>query len=246
MSASRLLRRSPAGADRLTVGLAVSAIATAGTVLGGQFVRMVRRRAAEPGHAGGVLESAEHALGAAGQATHDTVTVAREGYSETPRGEAVLFNILTGFSGGFALMRLSTWGIRNGWWPLGDVKVRGRHVHHFVPGILLAFTSGGAGLISASKQYEEALAFPFGAGIGMTFDEAALLLELDDVYWSREGMVSVQLSLGAAAVLGATILALRILRRGERSSEEAGLIPDPTGEYLAPPLAQPLREYEPL
>ena len=47
-------------------------------------------------------------------------------------------------------------------------------------------------------------------------------------------MLSVQISLGAAAVLGATIIALRILRRGERSSEEAGLIPDETGEYLSP------------
>ena len=66
-----------------------------------------------------MLESAEHALGAATQATQDTVTVAREGYSAAPRHETVLFNILSGFSGAFALMRLSTWGIRGGWWPLG-------------------------------------------------------------------------------------------------------------------------------
>ena len=47
---------------------------------------------------------------------------------------------------------------------------------------------------------------PFGAGIGLTFDEAALLLDLRDVYWTREGVLSVQLSLGLAAILGATIL----------------------------------------
>ena len=230
-----LPRRKRPTTDRLTVGLAVGAIATAGTVLGGQFARMVRRRVeAEADGAASVLESAEHALGAATQATQDTVTVALEGYSETPRGESVLFNILSGFCGGFALMRLSTWGIRSGWWPAGNVNVKGRHVHHFVPGILIAFASGGAGLTSQNKRLEELLAFPFGAGIGMTFDEAALLLELDDVYWSREGMVSVQVSLGAAGLLGATILALRILRRGEKSSEEAGLIPDQTGEFLTP------------
>ena len=56
-----------------------------------------------------------------------------------------------------------------------------------------------------------------GAGIGLTFDEAALLLDLRDVYWTREGLLSVQLSLGATAILSIAILTLRMLRRGERS-----------------------------
>ena len=59
--------------------------------------------------------------------------------------------------------------------------------------------AGGAGLITKSDRLEQVLAFPFGAGIGMTFDEAALLLELDDVYWTREGLLSVQLSFGLVA-----------------------------------------------
>ena len=235
MFGSRSRRRR--AADRLTLGLAGAALATAGTVLVGQFARMIRRRTLERGDAGGVLESAEHALVAAGPAAQDTVTVAIEGYSETPRRETILFNILAGFTGGFALMRLSTWGIRGGWWPTRNVSVGGRHIHHFVPGILLAFGAGGLGLIGTSQRTEELAAFPFGAGIGMTFDEAALLLELDDVYWSREGMVSVQVSLGVAGLLGATILALRMLRRGERSAEEAGRVPDETGEFLRPSLA---------
>jgi hypothetical protein len=226
-------RRRNRSADRLTVGLGVLALGTVGTVLGGEFVRLARRRAAEAVAASdGVLESAEHAIGAATQATQDTVTVALEGYSETPRGETVVFNILGGFIGGFALMRLSAWGIRGGWWPAGNVRVGGRHVHHFVPGILLAFGAGGAGLITQSRRTEQVLAIPFGAGIGMTFDEAALLLELDDVYWTREGLLSVQVSLAMAAILATTLIALRMLRRGERLSEEAGLIPDETGEYL--------------
>lgn len=235
MGASRLpgARRSrQRTADKLTLALAAGATATAGTVFAGQFLRMVKRRAAEGDAQDTVLESAEHALGAATQATQDTVTVVREGYSAAPRRETVLFNILSGFTGGFAVMRLSTWGMRGGWWPLGTVSVRGRHVHHFVPGILTAFGAGGAGLITKSDRLEEILAFPFGAGIGLTFDEAALLLELDDVYWSPEGVLSVQASLGVAGLLGATILGMRMLRRGELASEEAGLIPDETGEYV--------------
>jgi len=227
-------RRNRGRADRLTLGLAGAAIATSAAAFAGQFARMARRRTAGASADTGVIETAEHALEAATLATQDTVTVAIEGYVAAPKGETILFNMLSGFVGGFALMRLSTWGIRNGWWPTSNVKVRGRHVHHFVPGILTAFAAGGAGLITQSDKLEQALALPFGAGIGLTFDEAALLLELDDVYWSREGLLSVQLSLGTTGLLAATLLGLRMLRRGERESEQAGLIPDETGEYAVP------------
>ena len=227
-------RRSRGRADRLTVGLAGTALATSAAVFAGHVARMARRHQGGASADGGVIETAEHALEAATLATQDTVKVAIEGYSAAPKGETILFNILSGFVGGFALMRLSTWGIRSGWWPSGNVRVRGRHVHHFIPGILTAFAAGGAGLITQSDRLEQALALPFGAGIGLTFDEAALLLELDDVYWSREGLLSVQLSLGTTGLLAATILGLRMLRRGERESEQAGLIPDETGEYAAP------------
>jgi hypothetical protein len=137
----------------------------------------------------------------------------------------VLFNLLTGFVFAFAVVRLSTAGIRGGWWPAGNVRVGGRHIHHFVPGILVAFASGSLALLTDDQRLEQVLAVPFGAGIGLTFDEAALLLDLRDVYWTREGLLSVQLSLGVAATLGGTILALRMLRRGEERVEAAGLIP---------------------
>ena len=66
-----------------------------------------------------------------------------------------------------------------------------------------------------NEGLETALAVPFGAGMGLTLDEAALLLDLRDVYWTREGLLSVQVSLGVTATLAATILALRVFRRGE-------------------------------
>jgi hypothetical protein len=174
-----------------------------------------------------VIETAEQALGAAGLGTQDTATIVAEGYDATPRGETRLFNMLNGFLGGFVMMRISTAGIRHGWWPLRNVSVGNRHIHHFVPGILIAFASGGTAIATQNDKLEEALAFPFGVGVGMTFDEAALLLDLRDVYWTREGILSVQVSLGAAAVLSTTILGLRMLRRGERRAEEGGAIPPP-------------------
>ena len=212
-------------ADRLTLGLAAVAVATAGTVIAGEVTRLARRRVRAEETPDTVLEGAEQAIGVAGLATQDTAAVALEGYEATPRGETVLFNMLSGFVGGFVLMRVSTAGIRGGWWPTGNVTVGGRHIHHFVPGILLAFASGGAGLVTQSQRLEQVLAFPFGAGIGLTFDEAALLLDLRDVYWTREGVLSVQLSFGLAAILGGTIIFLRMLRRGEQRIADRGEIP---------------------
>lgn len=211
--------------ERATVGLAAVALGTAGAVLVGQFSRMLSRRAGERHDPEGLIESAPAAAA-------DTVGVAVRGYVEAPRSETVLFNLLAGFLGSFATVRLSTWAIRDDRGPFRNVHVAGRHIHHFVPGILLAFGSGTAALLTENDKLEQQLAFPMGAGIGLTFDEAALLLDLRDVYWSREGLLSVQLSLGATAILSIAILTLRILRRGEQHQEEEGLIP-PQFDHLS-------------
>jgi hypothetical protein len=223
---SKLLRRLPlpraesVRAERVTLGLAAVAIATAGTVIASELAHFARRRRESP-----EVPTPESLVDLAELATRDAVTVARQGYEQAPRHETVLFNILSGFVGAFAFMRLSTWGQRSGWWPIDPVRVRGRHIHHFVPGILVAFLAGGAGLVTSDEQVEESLSALFGVGVGLTFDEAALLLDLRDVYWTREGVLSLQVSFGLSAVLGATILGLRILRRGERRGVEEGLIP---------------------
>ena len=226
--------RSSRRADRITLGLAGLAVATAGSVIGGEALRLGRRRVRQARHE----PTPAVALGAAGQATQDTVAVVIEGYGAATRGELVLFNLLSGFVGAFALMRLSTAGIRGGWWPFGNVRLGGRHIHHFVPGILLAFGCGTGALVTGDPRVERALAIPFGAGMGLTFDEAALLLDLRDVYWSREGLLSVQFSLGTAAILGAAILGLRILHRGEERGEQQGLIPTEEGD-IAPSVPVP-------
>jgi len=207
-----------AHAERETVGLAVVALGGAGAVVAGQFSRLLRRRAHERRNREGLIEAAPAAAA-------DTVGVAVRGYSDATRSETVLFNLLAGFLGSFALVRISTWGIRDGRSPFRNVRIGGRHIHHFVPGILIAFTSGTVAMLTDNDAIEQRLAVPMGAGIGLTFDEAALLLDLRDVYWTREGLLSVQLSLGATAILSIAILTQRMLRRGERRQEEEGLIP---------------------
>ena len=214
-----------ARAERATVGLAVLAIGASGTLLTGEFLRMARRRRESQD-----ADTPANLVDAAGYATRDTIAVARRGIRATPHHEAVLFSILQGFLGGFAIARISTWGIRHGWWPAGNVEVSGRHIHHFIPGIVLAFASGVGAITTRSDRAESALAVPFGVGMGLTMDEAALLLDLRDVYWTRQGLLSVQISLGVTATLAATILGLRMLRRGEERGAEEGLIPQ-IGEH---------------
>ncbi len=208
-----------ARSERATVGLAAVALAGAGAVLADQFGRLLARRAQD-------RRDAHHQLTLLpAEAAKDTVAVAVRGYTTAPRTETVLFNLLAGFLGAFASVRLSTWAIRDRWGPFRNVHIRGRHVHHFVPGIVAAFTAGTVALLTDDDRLEQRLAIPMGAGIGLTFDEAALLLDLRDVYWTREGLLSVQLSLGATAILSIAILTQRMLRRGERRQEEEGLIP---------------------
>jgi hypothetical protein len=217
-----------ARSERATVGLAAVAIAGSGAVLADQFSRMLRRRSHER-----ESRNPEVLIEAAPAAAIDTVGVAVRGYAAAPRSETVLFNLLAGFLGSFALVRLSTWGIRNRWGPYRNLNIRGHHIHHFLPGIVIAFGSGTAALLTDNDELEQRLALPMGAGIGLTFDEAALLLDLRDVYWTREGLLSVQLSLGATAILSIAILTQRMLRRGERQQEEEGLIPRATDHLSA-------------
>lgn len=205
------------------MALATVALGGVGAVLAGQYGRMLQRRSHQ--------DDGDGLVEAAPVAALDTVGVAVSGYADAPRSETVLFNLLAGFLGSFALVRLSTWGIRDEWWPFRNVSLGGRHIHHFVPGILIAFASGTTALLTDDEVLEERLAVTTGIGMGLTFDEAALLLDLRDVYWTRKGLLSVQLSLGATAILSIAILTQRILRRGERHQEAEGLIPPPRAEH---------------
>jgi len=228
------IKKPPRRVDRVTAGLALLATSTVASVLGWAYLRQLYHRLAQRQVDPELEETTANAVLAAGQATQDTVRVAVEGYSLASRPETVLLHLFGGFVSSFALARLSTLGMRSGWWPLGTVSVGGRHIHHFIPGILLTFGTGIAALISQDQDLQTKLAIPFGVGLGLTFDEAALLLELEDVYWTEEGVLSVQISLATISVIGVVITAVRILNRGERHAEELGWVPTAEGEILAP------------
>ncbi len=211
--------------DRLeqrTMLMGVVALTTVGAVVAGEVGKLWRRRvvAEEPETTPAVIQKGA-------RAALDTVEVARLGYREAPAGESAMFNLLMSFVISSSVVRLTTLGVRRGVPLLFDVRIGRRHIHHFVPGILLAFAAGSAALFASDPKARETLAIPLGVGVGLTFDESALLLELEDVYWSREGLVGVQITLATASVMAAGMLALRILRRGEREMEERDELPRP-------------------
>ena len=215
--------------DRLeqrTLVMGAVALATVGAVAVGEVGRLWRRRvvAEEPVTAPEVIQKGA-------RAALDTVEVARRGYVQATTGETALFNLLMAFVISSSTVRLTTFGVRRGIPLFFNVRIGRRHIHHFVPGILAAFGAGAAAVFVQDPRVRETLAIPLGAGIGLTFDESALLLELEDVYWSREGLLGVQITLATASLMAAAVLALRILRRGERSMEEQHQLPRPRDPF---------------
>lgn len=209
--ALRLSRRRRPRVEWETLALGVAALGTTGAVVVLELGRTWRRGSAP------LPTEAEDVLAAAAVAVRETGEVARAGYEESPGAENALLNLLASFVVTFGLVRVSTWTIRRRgrFGPFRDVRWGRRHIHHFVPGILLAFGSGAASIISRDEGLDPWLAVPFGAGLGLTLDESALLLELEDVYWSEEGILSVQLGLLTTAGLASGALAQRLFRRGE-------------------------------
>lgn len=105
-------------------------------------------------------------------------------------------------------VRLITHGIRGGWLPWGNISTGGQHLHHYNFGIA---TLAGVGLI-AVRGDERAVGHPavaaaYGAGTALIADEFALLLDLRDVYWAKEGRLSVDVCLGILSVLGTYLTA---------------------------------------
>ena len=92
-----------------------------------------------------------------------------------------------------------------GW---GSAHVGEVHVHHLVPGVVMSLVAGGVALGVQPREFWIApLAVVFGAGAALVLDEFALLLHLDDVYWTTEGRVSIDACMAAVAFLGLAILA---------------------------------------
>jgi hypothetical protein len=117
--------------------------------------------------------------------------------------EQGLFLVLVGFILSFAFIRMSTRLMRSPkvpWWPGSVVSDSGVHLHHLVFGIVAMMIAGTLGFAALGHSpYAEICAFGFGVGAGLTIDEFALWVYLDDVYWAEEGRSSIDATVIAAA-----------------------------------------------
>ena len=125
-------------------------------------------------------------------------------------GKEGVFLVLVGFILSFGFIRMSTRLMRSPrvpWWPGSVVSDSGVHVHHLVFGIVTMMVAGTVGFVAmGDSPWTEICAFAFGVGAGLTIDEFALWVYLEDVYWSEEGRVSIDATVIAVAMMGLIVL----------------------------------------
>ena len=115
-----------------------------------------------------------------------------------------LFLASVGFLITFGIVRGITAMIRAGVGPLQNVSAGGLHIHHLVWGILLLLLVGYVWLSEFgvdSSWLASLTAIAFGVGAALTLDEFALWLNLQDVYWERQGRESIDAVLLFASLL---------------------------------------------
>jgi len=134
-------------------------------------------------------------------------------------GREPLFFLLLAFLLTFAAARTYTrLGRLHGW---HSGSVRGVHLHHLVPGIIASLAAGTA--IIAFRPGDDSmllLSLLFGVGAALTLDEFALILHLDDVYWTHEGRSSIE-----ATLMGFSFAALCLLATAPLRSDPSKDIP---------------------
>jgi lysyl-tRNA synthetase, class II len=136
---------------------------------------------------------------------------------------AAMAGFLVGLLATFLFVRINTRLIRAkvSWWFHDIESEGGTHVHHMVIGVVLMVTVGILLIaLSPTSLLAQILALLFGVGVALTLDEFALILNLQDVYWRKEGRLSVD-----AVVIVVCFAALFVL----------GL--DPFGDFGAPGLS---------
>jgi hypothetical protein len=137
------------------------------------------------------------------------------------------FVVLVAFLAAFLFIRTSARLIRSprvSWWP-GSVKTSGGlHLHHLVWGIVLLLLSGFLNFaLDPAGAWLDVLAALFGIGAGLTLDEFALWVRLEDVYWSEQGRASLDAVIVAALLGGMIVLGLAPFELSNESSAIASL-----------------------
>jgi hypothetical protein len=117
----------------------------------------------------------------------------------------------------FSGVRGITHAIRAGDGPFRNLSLGAEHLHHYMWGIGM-LTGVGAVAVRGTEELRRhpATALVYGAGLALIVDEFALLLDLKDVYWAKQGRISVDLAIGAISLAGTYFAALPVLRKVTR------------------------------
>lgn len=126
----------------------------------------------------------------------------------------------------FVLIRISVRLIRAKvrWWP-GNITPGGTHIHHVVFGTVFMLLGGVTGLAVPDDMHgvRVAAAALLGAGAALVLDEFALLLHLRDVYWTKDGRLSVDAVFLAIGMTGLLLAGARPLGYDEFYGEGVAL-----------------------
>jgi hypothetical protein len=139
-------------------------------------------------------------------------------------GRLPLFCAFAAMLVAFLFIRLSVRMIRAQvkWWP-GNVQPGGVHIHHVVFGVVFMIIGGVGGIALPDRALWAlcVLSAIFGIGVALVLDEFALILHLEDVYWSTAGRTSVDAIFVAFAMVGLLVIGGRPFEIG--SDSEPGL-----------------------
>ncbi len=124
-------------------------------------------------------------------------------------GRQPMFLALLAFLVTFLLTRMITRMIRAGKGPFRNVSTGEVHVHHVVPGLIILLAGGVLALGSGQDGlWRQISGVMFGMGAALVLDEFAMVLHMDDVYWSTEGRLSADAVTLAAVVLFCALLVI--------------------------------------
>jgi hypothetical protein len=160
--------------------------------------------------------------------THELARLPRILRDDLDEGQRAALATWVAFTITFGAVRGITYSIRAGKGPFGNLSAGGEHLHHYMWGIgLLAGVGGVAVHGEQIRRSHPAVATSYGSGLALIVDEFALLLDLKDVYWAKQGRLSVDIAVGGIAIVGsyfAALPVLRSLRRGGGRGVPAGAV----------------------
>ena len=126
------------------------------------------------------------------------VEIYRDAFKDKRRERLFLSSV--SFFTTFAATRAITHAIRDGVGPFHNLTVGGRHFHHLVLGIAGLLGTGYLWMIQINTSGKtegtddvlcKFTSILYGSSSALTLDEFALWLDLEDVYWAKQGRESV-------------------------------------------------------